>query len=364
MTSEKKPTESRMGLVLAGGGITGAMYEIGVVAALEDGIEDFRAADFDVFVGVSSGATVAAVLAGGIPAQRMYRALLDPADPFFPLERHHLLGFAGGEWMRTATTTVSALRRLVSTYTSRPLEADLWNELDRFWDSLPAGISSLTSYEKFLSEFFARRGISERIAELPRRLAIVASDLDNGRRAVFGQGPLADVPLSKAIAASSAVPILYAPVRIADRDYIEPGLGDIGHADVALGMGCDLVIFVHAGVPIDSDPAEHDIPTGHGLQRRVRDKGLLWVYDQAMRMRATSRLRDGFARLRASRPDVAVSMIEPDSADATMFMYSPMNFAARRQILEHAYKMTRNRLDDPGSSLRIALERRGLKMRA
>ena len=43
-------------------------------------------------------------------------------------------------------------------------------------------------------------------AELPRRLAIVASDLDNGRRAVFGQGPLADVPLSKAIAVHALVP--------------------------------------------------------------------------------------------------------------------------------------------------------------
>src|SRR5690606_33239212 len=80
-----------VGLCLGGGGLTGAMYEVGVLAAVEDAIADFRAADFDLFVGVGSGAPVACALAGGVPALRIYRALLDPADDFFPLARAHLL---------------------------------------------------------------------------------------------------------------------------------------------------------------------------------------------------------------------------------------------------------------------------------
>ncbi|MDH5493814.1 MAG: patatin-like phospholipase family protein, partial [Myxococcales bacterium] len=84
-------TSRRTGLCLAGGGITGAMYEVGCLAALEDAFEDFRACDFDVYIGASSGAVVATALAGGLTAGRMYRALLDPADDFFALQRHHLL---------------------------------------------------------------------------------------------------------------------------------------------------------------------------------------------------------------------------------------------------------------------------------
>ena len=73
-----------------------------------------------------------------------------------------------------------------------------------------------------------RRGIPQHFAELPRKLFIVAHDLDAGERAVFGQGELADVPVARAVAASSAIPILYAPVEIDGRDYVDGGIGDVG----------------------------------------------------------------------------------------------------------------------------------------
>ena len=41
------------------------MFQIGALAALEHRLDDFRATDFDVYVGMSSGASVAAALAGG-----------------------------------------------------------------------------------------------------------------------------------------------------------------------------------------------------------------------------------------------------------------------------------------------------------
>ncbi|MCA9607983.1 MAG: patatin-like phospholipase family protein, partial [Myxococcales bacterium] len=120
----------KRGLCLGGGGITGALYAIGCLAALEEGVEGFRASDFDVFVGTSAGATVATALAGGYPATRLYRALLDPADDFFPLRRQHLLRLDGKEWRRVATSAVRATRHLFSSAASSPLDLDVWNELD------------------------------------------------------------------------------------------------------------------------------------------------------------------------------------------------------------------------------------------
>src|SRR5688500_14024302 len=102
------PSRARMGLCLGGGGITGAMYEVGCLAALEDFFDGFSAADFDVLVGTSSGATVATVLAGGFPATRLYRALLDPADDFFPLKRNHLMRLDGAELRRVVMSVVGA----------------------------------------------------------------------------------------------------------------------------------------------------------------------------------------------------------------------------------------------------------------
>lgn len=351
-----------MALSLTGGGITGAMYQVGVVAALEDGIEDFRASDFDLFIGASSGATVAAFLAAGLPAARLYRALLDPADDFFPLERHHLLRLDSREWKRVGATAVSAARRLLSSVTSRPLEADLWNEVERFWDSLPAGVFTLDAYESLLLATMQRRGVPERFGDFESKLVVVATDLDGGSRALFGEGALAHVPVSRAVCASAAIPILFAPVRIEGRDYIEGGIGAVAHADVAKEAGCDLVLIVNPMVPVQTDPGVRDIPTGHGTMRRVRDKGALWVYQQAWRVRTEARLREGLARFRDDHPGTRVVLVEPPYDDATMFMHSPMNFAARRTILEDGYTRTVRALRGD-TELRRALESRGLVVR-
>ena len=360
---ESSPTPARMGLCLGGGGITGAMYEVGCLAALEDFFEGFSAADFDVFVGSSSGATVATVLAGGIPAMRLYRALLDPADDFFPLKRNHLLRLDAKEWRRVASSVVGAARHFVSSAASSPLDLDVWNELDRFWDSLPAGIFALDEYERFLEAFMARRQIAESFDELPRTLFLVANDLDRGERSVFGPGAL-DAPIPRAICASAAIPLLFAPVRIGDHDYIDGGMGDVAHADLAADAGCTVVVIINPMVPVRADLDERAVPTGHGLKRRVRDKGLIWVNSQAWRLRSEARLMEGLRRFRDTQPQTSLVLLEPDPDDATMFMYSPMNFAARRTILDEGYRRTTGQLRADGSTLRASLEAAGLRAKA
>jgi predicted acylesterase/phospholipase RssA len=350
-----------MGLCLCGGGITGAMYEVGCLAALEDAFEGFQSSDFDVFVGSSSGSTVAAALAGGLSALRMYRALLDPSDDLFPLQRHHLLRFDTKEWKRVWGSAFGAARHLVSSATSKPLDLDVWNELDRFTDSLPAGIFTMDAYERFVEEFFHRRGVPRAFVAMPNRLLLVANDLDAGERAVFGRGDLRDVPVASAVAASSAIPLLFAPVRIGERDYVDGGIGEVAHADLAVEEGCDLVLVINPMVPLRSDPQQADVPTGHGKRKRIRDKGLLWVYNQSWRMRTEARFRKLLDEYRADHPDQHVLLLEPDPNDMTIFLYSPMNFAARRVILEDGYKTTMALLRDPGSPVRRAFEDKGLR---
>ncbi len=355
------PPVAGTALVLCGGGITGAFYEVGCLAALEEAFVGFRACDFEYFVGTSSGSTVALALAGGIDATRLYRALLDPADDFFPLQRHHLLRFDLREWRRVFTSALGSARHLFSSATSKPLELDVWNEFERFTDSLPAGIFSIDAYERFLSDFMRRRGIGATFSSLPRKLVLVANDLDDGRRAVFGEGDLARIPVAQAVVASSATPALFVPVRVGDRDYIDGGLGEVGHVDIAEELGADTVLVINPMVPIRADIQNRNVPTGTGKQKRVRDKGILWVYNQAWRMRTEGRFHRLLDDYRARHKGTKVLLLEPAPDDAVMFMYSPMNFAARRVILEDGYKTTKALLADPDAPLRKALEAKGLE---
>ncbi len=354
----------KMALCLAGGGITGAMYQVGCLAALEDAFESFRSSEFDLYVATSSGSTLAVGLAGGLSAERMYRALLDPADDFFPLQRHHLLRFDMREWKRAGGSAFGATRRFLNFVTSHPLEVDLWQEMEGFVDSLPAGIFSMDAYERFLESFMTRRGIPKSFDQFEGRLVIVATDLDAGTRAIFGEGDLAGVSVARAVSAASAIPVLFAPVRAGGRDFIDGGIGEVAHVDLAEERGASLVIILNPMVPVAPDLAMREVPTQHARMKRVRDKGLLWVYNQALRVRSETRFLAGLARYRAEHPDSTFLLVEPDSSDAIMFMYSPMNFAARRAILEHGYETTRLLLTNPEAPLRRALESRGLRLKS
>src|SRR4030095_3683181 len=63
----------RYALALAGGGVIGGMYEVGVVAAREERLKG--AGDFDIYVGCSAGSVVATLLANGVRASEVYRII-------------------------------------------------------------------------------------------------------------------------------------------------------------------------------------------------------------------------------------------------------------------------------------------------
>jgi predicted acylesterase/phospholipase RssA len=318
------------------------MFQIGALAALEDTVENVDANAFDLYVGTSSGATVAAALAGGRPVQRIYRALLDPADLYFPLERRHILRMDLREWTRAAGTIFGALRHGAKSLTSKapsPSPAALWEELDRFYDSLPAGVFSLDGYERFLEDFFVRRGVPNSFHGMPRPLRVMAHDLDSGEPVFFGGTGHDHITVSRACAASSALPPFFSPVRIGDRHYIDAGAAQVAHLDEAVALGADVLVVVNPMVPVRAE----GVPTGHGHRPTVRDKGYLWVANQAIRIGVHEMLRQSIARIQASS-QVEVIVIEPEPTDGILFMFSPASFSGRRKMLESAYRTTRDRV--------------------
>jgi NTE family protein len=89
------------------------------------------------------------------------------------------------------------------------------------------------------------------IEQLPRKLGIVATDLDSGDAILFQRG---DIGL--AVRASSAVPAVFLPVRIGQREYVDGGLVAPVPVSHARQMGAEFVI----AVDISESPAGQ--PTG------------------------------------------------------------------------------------------------------
>ena len=80
-------------------------------------------------------------------------------------------------------------------------------------------------------------------------LGIVATDLDSGAPILFQRG---DVGL--AVRASSAVPAVFTPVRIGNREYVDGGLVSPVPVRFARQMGADLVIAVDISAIPDGSP--------------------------------------------------------------------------------------------------------------
>jgi NTE family protein len=332
------------------------MYEIGALAALDDflsapqpsnsrdGARTFSVNDFDVYVGTSAGSFLATVLASGIRARRLFRAALDDDPNFFPARRSDIYRFDVRQGLGILRDVGGVLLSAAARVARRQL--DLGELVTDFADALPAGVFSLRHYEKFLERFLRHHALPTRFGEVPRELYITANDLDSGHRAIFGQGALVDIPIAKAICASSAIPLFFEPVRYNGRDYIDGAVGKVAHADIALARQAELIVVVNPQVPVRNDPDREAMPTPLVGAHHIRDKGMLAVWSQAGKMSTRTKLLSGIRRYEASHPHARILLVEPRPEETEIFLSNPMAFASRRRILRYGYESTARLLTD------------------
>jgi len=118
-------------------------------------------------------------------------------------------------------------------------------------------------------------------------------------------------------------------VRVGERYYLNPGAGQVVHAEVAVAEGADVIVVVNPLVPLKSGDG------GAGL----RDRGLLTIINQAIRIGSARALRDQVKGAEAQGK--AVLTIEPEPAESVLFFGNPASFEVRRRILEYAYRHAR-----------------------
>jgi NTE family protein len=358
---------ARIGLALAGGGPLGAIYEIGALCALEESLPGLDFNRLDAYVGVSAGSFLAAGLANGMSPRQLCAAFIeDEATGPDTVPPSTFMQPAAGEWMRR----LAALPLLAAEAGARwALAGDsLLAAAERLGRALPTGLFSHAPIEARVRSLLDRAGRSNDFrtlrAERGRHLVIVATDLDSGDAAPFGQPGLDHVPISHAVAASAALPGLYPPVTIDGRSYVDGALKKTLHASVLLDQGMELILCLNPLVPFDAThPQRHRLLAGAEPPiPRLREGGLPLVLSQTFRSLIHSRLELGLKGYRSSHPGTDFLLFEPDGRDPALFVANVFAYGQRRALAEHAYQSTRADLRKRRSSLRELLARHGLQL--
>jgi NTE family protein len=358
------PIKKRLGVVCAGGGVTGAIYEIGTLAALEDRLENVSITDFDVFVGVSAGAYISALLANGVTPGILFRNVTRSAGTRTDIDDLALFRLNLGEIAgRLATAPFTVLDAAWDFYKNRH-ETTLTDLVQSLGQLLPSGLFHNEGLEAWMRKWLSQPGRTNDFRHLRKVLRLVAVDLDTGATTAFGCPGHDDVPISQAVAASCAIPGLYRPVRIDGVDYIDGGVRKTAHISLALRERCGLTICVNPLVPI------HIMHSESGIRRLgieeagpLRSRGLSTILDQAFRVTLHSRLRYGLTRYRREAPDADIVVFEPRPEDLPHFMRNIMRTSGRIRIAEYAYRSTMALLDSDFRRFQRVFAKHGLTLR-
>ena len=247
----------RTGVVLGAGGVLGAAWTIGALAALE-AERGFDTRNAEVLVGTSAGSVLAGFLGCGVGVDVLLdhqRGIVTAGAPD--------IGFdpdtdSGGALPPRPRPGIGSPRGVVSTVL-RPWRVTPMGALSAV---LPQGRGSLEPVGSLVDAVCP----SGAWAAHPQTW-IVAMDYDSGRRTTFGRDSAPHAGLRDAVMASCAIPGWYAPVRIGGRRYVDGGACSPTSLDLLAGLDLDEVIVLS---PMTS--LEYDRPASLAgrLERRFR----------------------------------------------------------------------------------------------
>ncbi len=363
--SSKQARAPKIGLAIAGGGPIGAMYELGVLRALDEACDGLDLTRMDCYVGVSSGAFLAAGLANRMDTASMCRIFITGDSVDVDFRPDTFLRPAVMEYLRrlgSAPRRVGGLARVLLLGHGPLGHSDSrWSDmLTRVGGLVPAGLFDNAQVERFLREIFTRRGRSNDFRKLDSPLYVIAVDLDSGEAIRFGGEGWDDVPISRAVQASAALPGLYPPVELRGRHFVDGALRRTMHASVVLERDVDLMIGINPLVPFNAK-GRHAGRPDH--DRRIAEGGLPIVLSQTFRTLLQSRMQVGLARYPQQYPDIDQLVLEPNAADGELFYTSVFSFAARRRICDLAYRNTLADLRSSASKLRPMFQAHGIGLR-
>jgi NTE family protein len=301
---------SQIGLVLGGGGITGASFQIATLMALEMAC-DWEASEADLVVGTSGGAYVAALVRSRrLDLDSLVRPGEDRRAVAERIRRQVFVpepGLSMARWLRHGV--IPSLRR--------------------------PGISAIMGSPARYSPRGIAAWVREQVGDMadgwpPEPTVITAYDLSERGRIAFGSVTAPMVGIAEAVAASSAIPLLFHPYSIGGRAYVDGGVASGTHLDLVLRSSrpLDLIIVI---VPMAAE-------TG---------RNRAWPHERLLDRVGRRSLEQEMAQVAAEWPDTDMLVLcpppavlmemrpNPMAAEAAIPTFVRILSAMKRKLAEH-----------------------------
>lgn len=317
---------TRTGLVLGAGGVLGAAWTIGALAALERerGVEPREA---DVLIGTSAGSVLAAFLGCGVGVDVLLdhqRGIVGAAAPAISFDPDV---DSGGALPPLPRPGIGSARGLLST-ARRPWRVPPMGALPAV---LPRGRGSLAPVGGLVDAVCPRGAWAGHPATW-----IVAMDVDRSRRVVFGRDGAPHASLRDAVMASCAIPGWYAPVRIGGHQYVDGGVCSPTSLDLVASLGLDEVVVLSPMTSLDYDRPS---TVAGRLERRFRQVVTRRLVGEVKKVAATG---------------TRVTLLGPGAEDLAVIGTNLMDPRRRLQVLETSMRTSAAALRASGRGLAAA----------
>lgn len=401
----QKLDHPKLALVLAGGAVSGGAFKVGGLKALNDYLVNKKITDFDIYVGLSAGAFLAAPLAGGIPPEEMLASLDGRSKQFSQLSPFHLYLPNFQEFFSRPlqylyghlTFVPGIIYDLMQSYQN--ISKNFWQNLlvllkhpnysnyeqfmapvmrvmytsrsiPQIGELLPSGFFDNHPLERFIRLNMKKNRMTNNFRVLKKMsgksLYITAMNLDTSERVVFGPDEKNDVTISKAIQASTAIPGFYKPARIKGVDYIDGGVRRTANIDVAFEKGADLVICYnpfrpyHNEIVLDYLREENRYVT---KSKRISDGGIGMIFNQVFRTLFHSRLMYAIQSYREDpnfKKDIL--LVEPKEDESDFFELNPLFFWNRAKAANHGFDSVVRSIEAKYESVASLLKKYGMQI--
>jgi NTE family protein len=207
-----------LALVLAGGGLGGIAWETGFLLGVQDEAPQTasRLLEADVVLGTSAGSTVGAQIGSGLTLVELFARQQSPGDEIAPRIGVDELMVLFEEAARDGGASVTQRRKLIG---QRAMSAP----------TVDPDVRRAVIAKRLPSHVWPKRA-----------LKISAIDVTTGERVIFDR--TSGVGLVDAVAASCAVPAIWPPVTIGERQFMDGGVGSNANVDVV--ADCETLVML------------------------------------------------------------------------------------------------------------------------
>jgi len=330
------PATPRRGLVLGGGGVLGASWMIGALAALEEAY-GWDPRDAQVMVGTSAGSVLSALLGCTVTVETLVnhqRGVPAPGDPGIDFDPDNASGGPLPPRPKIGIGSTALLARAVRHPRRMPPLAILSG-------LAPQGRGQLDALGTLIGAAAERAAAEGGTPPSPGWAPhpatwIVTMDYETGRRVPFGRAGAPSATLPEAVMASCAIPGWYTPVTIDGRRYVDGGTCSPTSLDLVAGLGLDEVVVLAPMVSFDYDEPASLVGR---VERRFRRAMTRRVLHEAGKVR---------------RQGTAVTILGPGREDLEAIGINLMDPRRRVRVLDTSLRTSARALADGTATLPAA----------